>query len=154
MISDIRTFDARLSDEREVLVATLEEELVEVRFERITDKVETEYEMEEAWRFVEAWNYRKDRERPLSEQELQEVAERLTVEGFGKFYTGSGERIAAWDPAHRDPDDELVEVHGEYVRATIREWAERLLDHGDEIHYRCERLADEYDVNLPQEAEV
>jgi hypothetical protein len=154
MISDIRTYDTRLSDEREVLVATLDEEPVEVRFEKITDEVETEYDHEDAWRLAEAWNYRRDTQHRLSNAVLRKLCELLTQEGYGRFYDGGDERVAAWDPAHRDPDDELVEVHDEYVRARIGDWATGRLRHEDEIPQRCRRLADEYDVDLPQEAEA
>jgi hypothetical protein len=152
MISDIRTYDARLSDEREALVATLDEEPVEVRFEKITDEVDTEYDREDAWRFSEAWDFRKGMQRPIHVIEVGQIAEKLTQEGYGRFYDPDENRLPAWDPGIRNPDDELVKEHGEYVRARIREWSEMFED--EELPKRCRSLADEYDVDLPQEVEA
>jgi hypothetical protein len=168
MFKTAAKYDARLSDEREVLSVTLEDavyqgehELVLAHFEEVSDEIAdyadlSDYEAREGcWRLAEVVD-RHGFEVELADDALEELCEVLIGEAYGeRFYDADERRIPAWQPTHREPDDELLSTRHEYVCEKIRGAYERLVEHDDEgpMTDTLEEYAEQYGVELPQEVE-
>jgi len=166
MFKTAATYDARLSDEREVLSVTLEDEayqgeheLVLAHFEEVSDEIAgyaelSDYEAREGcWRLAEVVD-RHGFEVDLADDALQELCEALIGDGRGeRFYDADERRVPAWQPMHREPDDELLCARFEYVRERIREQYEELRSHDGVAAETLEEYAERYGAELPQEVE-
>jgi hypothetical protein len=163
---DAEVRDPRFSDERRALLVSAREGVKDddildspvLRFEDVTqdkDGLSRFEKREGCWRLVEVV-------RPLRGEELVEIdsdslqalCENLISNRYGeRFYDEDGRRIPAWQPTHREPDDELLSARHEYVREKIREAYERLVEHDDEgpMTDTLEEYAEQYGAKLPQE---
>lgn len=129
--------DPRFTDERKALLVSpraglKEEEIfdsVVIRFEDVVREKSDELSRFEAregcWRLREAVRpLRGDEPVDVDDDSLQELCETLLGNGYGERWYDGDERIAAWNPAHREPDEELLAEHDEYVERRRRELAE------------------------------
>jgi len=170
MFKTAAKYDARLSDEREVLVAHLRDDAyegdhrrVEVRFENVTAEVARERKISDFEASAGCWVLSEivdDREAELShldfgDNSFADLCETLIDGGYGSRYyraaeDGARRRVPAWAPQHREPDEELLERHHDYVRMRIHEMFDR--DEMSEGYRRT--LAERYDVDLPEEVDA
>jgi len=166
---DAEVRDARLSDERRVLLVSAREGVKDdgildspvLRFEDFLQEKTDDLSRFEAragcWRLVEAVRpLRGEGPVEIDSDSLQGLCERLISNRYGeRFYDTDERRIPAWQPTHREPDDELLSARHEYVCEKIREAYERLVEHDDEgpMTDTLEEYAERYGVELSQEAE-
>lgn len=132
-----------------------------LRFEDVTqDRIDdlSRYEAHEGcWRLAETVRpLRGEEPVEVDSDSLREFCEVLIANGYGeRFYDADGRRIAAWQPTHREPDDELLSTHHDYVREKIREAYEDLIEHDGKgtTTEMLEEYAERYGAELPQECE-
>ena len=166
---DAEVRDPRLSDERRVLLVSTREGVKDddildspvLRFEDALQEKAEDLSRFEAragcWRLVEVVRPLRGGEPvEIDRDSLQELCENLISNRYGeRFYDEDGRRIPAWQPTHREPDDELLSARHEYVCEQIREAYERLVEHDDEgpMTDTLEEYAERYGAEMPQECE-